>query len=110
MGVPTSAVIVCASSSVRSFISFDNLFSISIRSSILLLDQIGNAFFAALTAKSTSEVSPAGTFPITCSFVGFVISILAVLFGVTHFPSIYNFSYTCIKSANVLHYLSLTKY
>ena len=51
-----------------------------------------------------------GTFPITCSFVGFVISILAVLFGVTHFPSIYNFSYTCIKSANVLHYLSLTKY
>ena len=52
---PLLQVMVRANSSVLSLMAAESLFSISIRSSIELEDQAGNASRAAITAASTSD-------------------------------------------------------
>jgi hypothetical protein len=68
-------VIVCANSSPLSLKALDKEFSNSIRSSILLFDQLSNADFAAATALSTSLLEPTGTLPIISSVAGLITSI-----------------------------------
>ena len=89
IGVPTSAVMVCANSSVLSLMAAESLFSISIRSSIELEDQAGNASRAAMTAASTSDWLPTGTEPIVSSVAGFTTSMTPSPFASTHSPLMY---------------------
>ena len=86
IGVPTSAVMSCASSSPRSLIAADSWFSSPARSSIEACDQSGNASCAAATAASTSLASPTGTEPIRSSVDGLTTSIEPFPLGRTHEP------------------------
>ena len=70
-GLPLSRDSAATNSSMRFLIPSDSLINISLRSSLLIADQIGKAFSALSTAKATSFSSEFGikeyTFPVAGS-------------------------------------------
>ena len=89
-GMPSSALIVAASSAPRS-LSFSAIAASSAaRSAGGVAAHLGNAARAAATARSTSSAPAAGMRPMTSSVYGLTTSIVSTVSGAIHPPPTYS--------------------
>ncbi len=94
--MPSSAVMVAATSSARDLSPSASFFNQAARCATGVAAQLSKALRAALTAAATSCSVPAGTVAMVSSVAGLITGKVSSPRAAIHCPSIYNLSRTSI--------------